>query len=477
MTRLGKSLLVVPALLLALAGCGGTKSTPAVPVDLPVPAPVLLQVTASRPAGTLDSLPDLSWTLTGASGLSLVVRAQGPGASSPGVGFAGVRVASGSIRYLGPDGTWGETEVVYAAIAGAAGTIRPTAPLRLEGEWRFDLLVKDATGALQAMAMAPVVLSSKPALRVTLSQRAALAGDAVEGAVVLARGSADRSVKLLAWWQGPGGEVVQLPEVAPLAFDGPAADLRLPLLARRLDGAAPGSWSLVARLFDAATGEPIAYGEQSLQVCATSSPVAGTLRGSGGSPLGGGASLAEVQALSIDRQVRVSSPVGAAGDFSLALDPGAWAVSALVVDAAGLHRVPVQPLQVGCEAPPLLGLDAAPPVSLPARLAGCDAAARAGTGDASGAAGRPARAGADPLLRLPDYVRRRDHRRQRPGGRDGGGRLEALQRDRSRPLLQHARHPEGRGPAERLAAGGRGGLDAHRQDALQHGGRAHLGRA
>jgi len=370
MTRLGKSLLVVPALLLALAGCGGTKSTPTVPVDLPVPAPVLLQVTATRPAGTLDSLPDLSWTLTGASGLSLVVRAQGPGASSPGVGFAGVRVASGSIRYLGPDGTWGETEVVYAAITGAAGTIRPTAPLRLEGEWRFDLLVKDATGALQAMAMAPVVLSSKPALRVTLSQRAALAGDAVEGAVVLARGSADRSVKLLAWWQGPGGEVVQLPEVAPLAFDGPAADLRLPLLARRLDGAAPGSWSLVARLFDAATGEPIAYGEQSLQVCATSSPVAGTLRGSGGSPLGGGASLAEVQALSIDRQVRVSSPVGAAGDFSLALDPGAWAVSALVVDAAGLHRVPVQPLQVGCEAPPLLRLDAAPPVSLPARLAG-----------------------------------------------------------------------------------------------------------
>ena len=362
MARLGKRLLILPALLLALAGCGGSK-TAAPPADAaPVPGPVLLSLNASRPAGTLDSLPDLAWSLTGATGLSLVVRAQGPGASAPGVGFAGVRVASGPVRFLSADGTWSDTEVVYAAAAGASGIFHPTAPLRVEGEWRFDLLARDATGAVQATSLASVVLSSKPALRVTLAQRFAAAGDTVEGRVVLARGSTARPVKLLAWWQGPGGVAVRLPEGVPLAFDGPSADTSLPVLARRLDGAAPGAWSLVARLFDAATGAPLGYGEQSLQLCAGTSPVTGTVRAAGGAPLGAGAGLAEVQALSIDRQARVTSPLGAAGDFSLALEPGAWAVSALVVDAAGAHRVPVQSIQVGCSAGAPLVLDAAPPL-------------------------------------------------------------------------------------------------------------------
>ncbi|MGZ6124863.1 MAG: hypothetical protein ACXWLR_07875, partial [Myxococcales bacterium] len=123
--------------------------------------PTRLGVSASRPAGTLDDLPQLTWSLQGPAGLSLVVRAQGPGASAPGVGFAGVPVASGDLLYLDASGQWSTTEVTYASSADATGTIQLTAPLPLEGEWRFDLLAKDSTGALQAMGVAPVVLSSK----------------------------------------------------------------------------------------------------------------------------------------------------------------------------------------------------------------------------------------------------------------------------------------------------------------------------
>ena len=368
MTRFVKLLLAVPALLLALSGCSKQSATPDAAAT-PVPAPARLTVTASRPAGTLDSLPDLAWSLQGNDGLSLVVRAQGPGASAPGAGFAGVRVSTGLVRYLAPDGTWSETEVAYSASAGASGTIRPTAPLRLEGEWRFDLIAKNATGSLQSFATAPVLLSSVPALRVTLSRRAAVAGDLVNGSVVLARGSTARPVRLVAWWQGPGGVADRLPHGAPLAFDGPSADVALPLLARTLDGAAPGAWSLVARLYDAATGAPLAYGEQTLQVCSGVTTLTGTVLGAGGTPLGVGASIASVSATSLSGAVGQDVAIDSTGAFTVDLMPGAWVLTGLVVDGAGAHRVDARAIQVGCAAPAPLVLSTGAPVPLPTSAA------------------------------------------------------------------------------------------------------------
>jgi hypothetical protein len=47
---------------LALTACG---DSPVTPEPDPVTGPVLLTVTAAHPAGTLDAVPDLTWTLAG----------------------------------------------------------------------------------------------------------------------------------------------------------------------------------------------------------------------------------------------------------------------------------------------------------------------------------------------------------------------------------------------------------------------------
>ena len=328
-----------------------------------VSPPITLTLSASQPSGTLDSLPELTWVLSGGAGLSLVVRAQGPGNAGRGEGFAGVRPATGTVSYLSSNGHWGDTEVAYAAASGTSGTFRPTVPQRLEGAWRFVLMAKDVSGELKALAETQVVLSATPQVQVTLSRRGALAGDSVTGSVTLTRGATARPVRLIAYWRAPDGTAERLPDAGTLAYDGPSADISLPLLGTRLDNAAPGPWSLVARLYDTATGAPIAYGEQTLQVYPDVTVLSGGVFGSDGAPLGTGASFAQVQAVALDRDDSVSTPIDATGAFSVALRPGAWMVSAIVVDAGGMHLASEKFLPVGGAMAPI-ALHAAAPMAV-----------------------------------------------------------------------------------------------------------------
>ena len=349
------------ALSLGSLGCRGHHEATADAGTISVP--VRLTVTPSRPSGTLDSLPDLTWALSGEAGLSLVVRAQGPGNAGVGEGFAGVRPATGPVLYLAANGQWGATEVAYAATAGASGTIQLSPPLRLEGAWWFILMAKNASGELQALAETQVVLSGAPLVQVTLSRSRALAGDSVSGSVTLTRGATARPVRLIAYWKAPDGTAERLPGAGTLAYDGPSADLSLPLLRTRMDNAAPGPWSLVARLFDTATGAPIGYGEQTLQVYSDVTILSGGVFGSDGAPLGTGASFAQVHAVALDRSDSVSTPIDPTGAFSVALRPGAWMVSAMVIDAGGMHLASERFVPVGGAMAPI-ALHAAAPVAV-----------------------------------------------------------------------------------------------------------------
>lgn len=361
------STLSMSALFLFLAlpvgslGCRGHHGETA--ASETVSPPVSLTISASQPSGTLDSLPDLNWALTGGAGLSLVVRAQGPGNAGLGEGFAGVRPATGTVSYLSSNGQWGATEVAYAAAAGTSGTFRPTVPQRLEGAWRFVFMAKNESGELKALAETQVVLSGTPLVQVTLSRRGALAGDSVTGSVTLTRGATARPVRLIAYWRAPDGTAERLPDAGTLAYDGPSADITLPLLRTRMDKAAPGPWSLVARLYDTATGAPIAYGEQTLQVYPDVTVLSGGVFGSDGASLGNGASFAQVYVASLDRADSVSTPIDSTGAFSVTLRPGAWMVSAMVIDAGGMHLASEKFLPVGGVMAPI-ALHAAAPVAV-----------------------------------------------------------------------------------------------------------------
>jgi len=328
--------------------------------------PPQLLVTVTRPAGTLDNLPEFTWTLQAPSGTTLEVRAQAPGDAAPGTGFAGVRPATGAVRYLGPDGQWSVTEVTYANPAPASGTLLPTAPLPIEGEWRFDFIARDADGVLQAISALPLVLTHAPALRVALSRQAALDGDAINGSVVLASGGSSNSLRVMAWWQAPDGTATRLPTQDRLLFDGPAQDVRLEALTTRLQSPATSTWTLFARLFDATSGALLGAGSQSMQVCAGSSTLSGTVLANAGGPLGAGATFAELKALSLDRLDSQVATIAADGSFALDLRPGGWMVSAQVTDSTGMQLTPTSLVEVGCTAPAPLVLTANAPVFPPA---------------------------------------------------------------------------------------------------------------
>ena len=339
----------------ALSGCPG-KSDPGTNSDAGQIVPASLFVTASAPAATPSKPVTLAWTLSSPVTVSLVVRAQGPGESGAGLDFAGARIASGEARYLLADGSWSEMPGVYVEAAAATGTVQVTAPLPLQGEWRYDVLAQVADSPV-ALATAAVLVTDKPALRVALSQRYALAGDRVAGDVVLSSGGSDRAVKLKAWWQGPGGVQVPLPALEPLAFDGKVQDVRLPLLSTRLDGAAPGAWTLKARLYDAETGALLAVGARSLEVCGEALlPVDGVAVTEDGTALSPTAGAGTVTAVSVERPGLASASVDTDGRFTLGLEPGTWLVSGHVGDSSGEHVLPPRLVFVGCTAPAPLTL-------------------------------------------------------------------------------------------------------------------------
>jgi hypothetical protein len=344
----------------ALFGCHYNGKPDVPPVDNDPPpdsspvdavARVRLESTLASPAGRLDRFPAATWTLDAPPGIALEVRAVAPGASPEGRGFRGSPPAAGLVRYLAPDGTWSESEVAFDTAPPAQRTFTATVPLLTAGQWRLEVLAVDAAHRVLAMAPASVLLSNEPALQVSLDRTAALDGDAIAGEVVMARGERARDVKLLVWWQGPEGTAETLPTGAGLAYEGPAADMRVPVLARRLEGRRTGAHALVARLFDAETGAQLAYGAAALEVCASAQTLTGTVVNTADALIGGDPTSTEVRALSLDGPHERVVAVGLDGSFQALLEPGTWLLDARMADAGGLLSGPFVVVEVGCAAP------------------------------------------------------------------------------------------------------------------------------
>jgi hypothetical protein len=297
--------------------------------------------------------------------LDLVVGIQAPGLPAPpdGPRFSqpGIAPATGTVYYLGSDGTW-STEL--AALPPRSGDFQPMLPETSVGEWRVFAAVKSHDAGPVVAAERRVIVTDRIALRVGLNKRWVDMREAVKVTARVAPADQAAALSLVGWLTLPDGQILALPELTPDLATNAVAPYgeATTLLDRDLELYGPGNYRVAVRLVDPVTGDVVAAGGGGFTVCANHGTITGTVVDSDRAALGAGASEASAILSPLDSAVTITAPIDETGAFTADVPVGRWLVDGIVVDGRGAHMLVKQAVVVGCEAAERVDLVADAPI-------------------------------------------------------------------------------------------------------------------